>query len=62
MTSAQWKAIYDFCDALGCSRTELLKELRACGIIDPKAPIEELGNCVSRKDYDTMLKFLETHI
>lgn len=61
-TKAQWKAIYDFCDAIFYTPRELMAELRENGTIDKSTRIEDLGDCVTKKDYDTMLEFLEAHI
>lgn len=62
MTKAQWKAINDYCDELDCTKHELLTELKENGTIERGARIEDLGNYVTRKDYDTMLKFLEENL
>lgn len=62
MTKAQWKAIYDYCDELGYTRAELLQELKANGTVDEDTRLENLGDCVKVKDYDTMLKFLEDNL
>ena len=62
MTKAQWKAIYDYCDAIFCTPRELIKELRENGTVDHSTKLEDLGNCVTKKDYDTMFNFLEAHV
>ena len=61
-TKAQWKAIYDFCDAMYCTPRELIAELRENGTVAPSTKINELGEYVTLKDYDTMFKFLEEHL
>ena len=62
MTKAQFKAVYDYCDAIGCSVRELLQELKVCGVIEHDDKLEDLGEYVTGKDYETMLKFLEVNL
>ena len=62
MTRGQWKAINDFCDGIGYERQELLQILKDNGTLDRKARLEDLGEYVSGKTYDDMMKFLEHNV
>ena len=62
MTKAQWKAVYDYCNEFDCTTHELLIELRENGTLGRGESWDDLGDCVEKKDYDTMLKFLEENI
>ncbi len=62
MTNAQWQALCDYCDEMGYTKKEVLKELKASGVIDPSAKVGDIGNCVTDRDYDSMLKFLAENV
>lgn len=59
MTKEQWCAIYDYCAENGCTRRELLADLKADGTVDRNARLEDLGEYASGTSYDAMRKFLE---
>ena len=61
-TKVQWKAIHDYCDAIFYTPRDLIRELRENGTVDRSTKLEDLGDCVSKKDYDTMFAFLEAHV
>ena len=62
MTKAQWKAVNDFCQELGYERRELLEILKSNGTLARNAKLDDLDDYVNRKDYDSMLKFLENNV
>lgn len=62
MTRAQWKAVYAYCKEYDCTAHDLLIELRANGTLGRNEGWDELSNCVDKKDYDSMLKFLEENL
>lgn len=62
MTRAQWKALTDYCTEFGYTRVEVLRELKANGTVDKDTKLDDLGDCVTNKDYDSMLKFLEDNV
>lgn len=60
MTLAQYKAITDYAKENGYStKEELLKELKSCGLLDEKSPIEDLAECVKDNSYETMYNYLK---
>lgn len=58
MTKPQWKALYDYCDEFDCTKYELLAELKANGVVDRNAEVEDLGDYAENGTYDAMMEFL----
>ena len=62
MTKAQWKAVYDYCEANGCTKLEILKILKANGTIGRDVSLDSLGNYVYGETYADMMEFLEANV
>ena len=62
MTTAQYKAVHDFCNAVGCTVRELLTALKSNGTIESTARMADLSEYVARGDYNTMIRFLEDNL
>ena len=59
MTKHQWAAIYDYCAEYGCTRSEMLADLKADGTVPQDARLIELGRYAGGTTYEAMKTFLE---
>lgn len=59
MTKAEWVAVYKYCEENGCTKAELLRELRSNGTIDRRDTLDDLGDYVRGHTFDDMIRFLE---
>jgi hypothetical protein len=62
MTKAEWRAVYDYCEYIGLTKAELLRELQNNGTIDRGATLEDIGDYVRSNTYDDMIRFLEENL
>jgi hypothetical protein len=59
MKLEQYKAIVDYCKENGyANKEELLEELKRCGILDERSPLEDLAEAVDDETYETMYNYL----
>ena len=59
MKLEQYKAIVDYCKEYGyANKEELLAELKRCGVLDERSPLEDLAECVKDDTYETMYNYL----
>jgi hypothetical protein len=59
MNKKQWKAIYDYCEEEGYDTpNELLRELKACGVVDSRSNLEDLGEYPQDTSYESMMEWL----
>ena len=59
MTKHQWAAIYDYCAENGCTRSEMLADLKADGTVPQETNLIELGRFTGGNTYEAMRTFLE---
>ena len=59
MTKHQWAAIYDYCADNGCTRSEMLADLKADGTVPQETNLIELGRYAGGNTYEAMRTFLE---
>ena len=62
MTKSEWAAVYTYCEEYGCTKAELLRELKNNGSIAREDSLEDLGGYVREHTYDNMIRFLEDNI
>ena len=62
MTKAEWKAVYDYCEANMISKYELSKVLKKNGAIAKEDTLEDLGRYIRDHTYDDMMRFLEENV
>ena len=59
MKLEQYKAITDYCKEYGYkSKEELLAEVKTCGVLDERSPLEDLAEAVDDETYETMYNYL----
>ena len=59
MKLEQYKAIVDYCKENGyANKEELLEELKRCGVLDERSPLEDLAEAVDDETYGTMYNYL----
>ena len=59
MKLEQYKAIVDYCKEYGyANKEELLAELKRCGVLDERSPLEDLAEQVADDTYETMYNYL----
>lgn len=60
MNKKQWKAVYDYCNENGYDRpSELLRDLKAQGVVDRNDTLDNLGEYPNDDSYDSMKEWLE---
>ena len=60
MNKKQWKAVYDYCNDNGYDKpNDLLFELKAFGIVERDATLDDLARYPKDGSYDSMIEWLD---
>ena len=63
MNKAQWKAIYDFCEAyVYYIPSEILQSLKSNGVLNFRDTMEDLARLPKNNTYEAMIDFLNENL